>query len=175
MTVIRVPGPTGIPEWRQSARKRAEVAAIATLGLSVRSRAGIDVDVEGQWRRARRRHHAPRGLQPILAVLARPHPARHPLLPAPRHCRDRQRELRRRVDRADTRKFGYGTARGSTSRGGPKALLQLVRDVKAHGVAFTLDGPRGPAEVAQPGAVWLAKATGNRCCRFTPKPRRAGR
>ena len=27
--------------------------------------------------------------------------------------------------------------------------------------AFTLDGPRGPAGVAQPGAVWLAKVTGN--------------
>src|SRR5207247_1418398 len=26
---------------------------------------------------------------------------------------------------------------------------------------FTIDGPRGPARVAQPGAVWLAKATGN--------------
>jgi lysophospholipid acyltransferase (LPLAT)-like uncharacterized protein len=26
---------------------------------------------------------------------------------------------------------------------------------------FTLDGPRGPARVAQPGAVWLAAATGN--------------
>jgi lysophospholipid acyltransferase (LPLAT)-like uncharacterized protein len=26
---------------------------------------------------------------------------------------------------------------------------------------FTLDGPRGPARVAQPGAVWLASATGN--------------
>ena len=26
---------------------------------------------------------------------------------------------------------------------------------------FTLDGPRGPARVAQPGAVWLAMATGN--------------
>ena len=57
-------------------------------------------------------------------------------------------------------KFGYGAARGSTSRGGPAALRRLVRDVKAHGVAFTLDGPRGPAEVAQPGAVWLARATG---------------
>ncbi len=57
-------------------------------------------------------------------------------------------------------KFGYGAARGSTSRGGPAALRQLVRDVKAHGVAFTVDGPRGPAEVAQPGAVWLAKVTG---------------
>jgi len=26
---------------------------------------------------------------------------------------------------------------------------------------FTLDGPRGPAKVAQPGAVWLAARTGN--------------
>ena len=58
-------------------------------------------------------------------------------------------------------KFGYGTARGSTSKGGSRALLQLVREVKSKPVAFTRDGPRGPAEVAQPGAVWLAKATGN--------------
>jgi lysophospholipid acyltransferase (LPLAT)-like uncharacterized protein len=27
--------------------------------------------------------------------------------------------------------------------------------------AFTIDGPRGPARVAQAGAVWLAMATGN--------------
>jgi lysophospholipid acyltransferase (LPLAT)-like uncharacterized protein len=58
-------------------------------------------------------------------------------------------------------KFGYGTARGSSSRGARKALLQLLRDVRERPVAFTLDGPRGPARVAQPGAVWLAKATGN--------------
>jgi lysophospholipid acyltransferase (LPLAT)-like uncharacterized protein len=30
-----------------------------------------------------------------------------------------------------------------------------------HPAAFTVDGPRGPARVAQPGAVWLAGATGN--------------
>jgi lysophospholipid acyltransferase (LPLAT)-like uncharacterized protein len=30
-----------------------------------------------------------------------------------------------------------------------------------HSAGFTVDGPRGPARVAQPGAVWLAKATGN--------------
>ena len=59
-------------------------------------------------------------------------------------------------------RFGYGTARGSTSRGAVKALLQLKRDMAAgKPAAFTLDGPRGPAKVAQPGAVWLAKATGN--------------
>src|SRR4051812_18386848 len=59
-------------------------------------------------------------------------------------------------------RFGYGTARGSTSRGAVKALVQLKRDMAAgKPAAFTLDGPRGPAQVAQPGAVWLAKATGN--------------
>ena len=58
-------------------------------------------------------------------------------------------------------KFGYGTARGSSSRSAGKALRQLLRDVKERPVAFPLDGPRGPARVAQPGAVWLSKVTGN--------------
>ena len=59
------------------------------------------------------------------------------------------------------RRFGYGTARGSTSRGGVRALVQLRREL-AHGkpAGFTIDGPRGPARVAQPGAVFLAGATG---------------
>ena len=52
--------------------------------------------------------------------------------------------------------------RGSTSRGGARALVQLRRELAAgHGVAFTVDGPRGPARVAQAGAVWLAGATGH--------------
>jgi len=60
------------------------------------------------------------------------------------------------------RRFGYHAARGSTSRGGVRALAQLKRDMAAgHPAAFTIDGPRGPARVAQPGAVWLAGATGN--------------
>ena len=59
-------------------------------------------------------------------------------------------------------RFGYSTARGSTSRGARKALRQLTRDMAAGNAAgFTVDGPRGPARVAQPGAVWLAKATSN--------------
>lgn len=60
------------------------------------------------------------------------------------------------------RRFGYGTARGSTSRGGRRALIQLKRDVAAgRPAAFTVDGPRGPARRVQPGAVWLAGATGS--------------
>ena len=59
------------------------------------------------------------------------------------------------------RRFGYGTARGSSSRGGARALVQLRRDLAAGRPAgFTIDGPRGPARVAQAGAVFLAGATG---------------
>jgi lysophospholipid acyltransferase (LPLAT)-like uncharacterized protein len=58
-------------------------------------------------------------------------------------------------------RFGYAAARGSTSRGGVRALVQLKRLVaQGHPTAFTVDGPRGPARRAQPGAVWLARATG---------------
>ena len=58
-------------------------------------------------------------------------------------------------------RFGYGTARGSSSRGGARALVQLRRDLAGgHPAAFTIDGPRGPARVAQPGAIFLAGATG---------------
>jgi lysophospholipid acyltransferase (LPLAT)-like uncharacterized protein len=59
-------------------------------------------------------------------------------------------------------RFGFETARGSTSRGGARALVQLRRDLReGRPAAFTLDGPRGPARAAQPGAAWLAGATGN--------------
>jgi lysophospholipid acyltransferase (LPLAT)-like uncharacterized protein len=59
-------------------------------------------------------------------------------------------------------KFGFGTARGSTSRGGARALVQLRKDLAAgKPAAFTVDGPRGPARVVQPGVVFLAGATGS--------------
>ena len=40
--------------------------------------------------------------------------------------------------------------------------MQLRREMaEGRAAAFTVDGPRGPAGVAQPGALWLAGATGN--------------
>ena len=59
-------------------------------------------------------------------------------------------------------RFGYGTARGSSSYGGQRALIRLKRALaEGKAAGFTVDGPRGPAGCAQPGAVWLAGATGN--------------
>jgi lysophospholipid acyltransferase (LPLAT)-like uncharacterized protein len=73
-------------------------------------------------------------------------------------------------------RFGYRTARGSTSRGGARALARLRREMLAgHPAAFTVDGPRGPALVAQPGAVWLAKMTGHPILPFHVEAARAWR
>lgn len=58
-------------------------------------------------------------------------------------------------------KNGYGVARGSSSRGGAKALVEMVRcHRQGLETVFTIDGPRGPRFVAKPGSVQLAKATG---------------
>lgn len=57
---------------------------------------------------------------------------------------------------------GFRTVRGSSSRGGARALLQMVRTFQRENCDFgiTPDGPRGPREKVQPGAVQLAKKTG---------------
>lgn len=58
-------------------------------------------------------------------------------------------------------KYGYGAARGSSSRGATRALKAMIRVMRrGRPTAFTIDGPRGPRYVAKPGAVLLAKATG---------------
>ncbi len=59
-------------------------------------------------------------------------------------------------------RFGFLTSRGSTSRGGRRALRELKRHMdRGRPSGFAVDGPRGPARRVQPGAVWLAKLTGN--------------
>ena len=57
-------------------------------------------------------------------------------------------------------KLGYTAVRGSSSRGGVGALLGM-HDVIARGniAIFTIDGPRGPRQVAKPGPILLAKNT----------------
>ncbi len=56
---------------------------------------------------------------------------------------------------------GYGTVRGSSTRGGIKGLKGLVRAAKADkDLALTPDGPRGPAGVLKPGALAAAQITG---------------
>lgn len=57
--------------------------------------------------------------------------------------------------------LGYRTVRGSSTRGGGRALLGMVRAVQEGGdTAFTPDGPKGPAERFSPGALIVAQRTG---------------
>jgi lysophospholipid acyltransferase (LPLAT)-like uncharacterized protein len=59
-------------------------------------------------------------------------------------------------------RFGYGTSRGSSTRGGIKSLVEMVRLMKdGSPTAFTIDGPKGPKYEAKAGAGLLAKKTGH--------------
>jgi hypothetical protein len=152
-------GTSEAPGWRSSWWRRAEVALISGLGYPLLAALGATYRFEIE------------GLEHLQTAegLGRPiHAFWHGrILPGTIYFKRRgivvitsenfDGEWIARI----IEKFGYGTARGSSSRGARRALLQLVRDVRDRPVAFTLDGPRGPARVAQPGAVWLSKATGN--------------
>lgn len=149
------------PAWRQSWAKRAQVSVIAAIGWPIIEAAA------GTWT------YRVTGLEHLKAIEAAGHVPilafwHGRVLAGLPYFRNRgiivitsenfDGEWIARI----IAKFGYGTARGSSSRGGAKALVQLRQALRAgHPVAFTLDGPRGPARVAQPGAVWLAGATGH--------------
>jgi hypothetical protein len=147
--------------WRDSPLKRFEAAAISALGYPVAALLTSTL----RWRSEGDEHYDAvirSGHQPIMAFW------HGRILPATHYFRHRNIVVITSENfdgewiAGIIERFGYGTARGSSSRGAKRALLQLRRDMAAgRPAAFTLDGPRGPARVAQPGAVWLAKATGN--------------
>ena len=148
-------------DWHTSPFKRLQVALIAGVGYPLINALGHTL----RWRIEGLQHYdgiVATGRQPVMAFW------HGRILPATFYFRRRGivvitsenfdgEWIARIIER-----FGYGTARGSTTRGARKAMVHLVRTMRAGKPAgFTLDGPRGPARVAQPGAVWLAGATGN--------------
>jgi lysophospholipid acyltransferase (LPLAT)-like uncharacterized protein len=57
--------------------------------------------------------------------------------------------------------LGFGTAQGSSSRGGLRGLAVMAKRLaEGKDCAFTIDGPRGPRYIAKPGPVMLARKTG---------------
>jgi lysophospholipid acyltransferase (LPLAT)-like uncharacterized protein len=56
--------------------------------------------------------------------------------------------------------LGYRVFRGSASRDGAPALLEMLRSTAPGDLALTVDGPRGPAETAKPGIFSLASKSG---------------
>jgi lysophospholipid acyltransferase (LPLAT)-like uncharacterized protein len=58
-------------------------------------------------------------------------------------------------------RLGYGTAQGSSTRGGLRGLAVMARKLDdGFDSGFTIDGPRGPRYVAKPGPVMLARRSG---------------
>jgi lysophospholipid acyltransferase (LPLAT)-like uncharacterized protein len=57
--------------------------------------------------------------------------------------------------------LGFGTAQGSSTRGGLRGLAVMAQRLE-QGLdsGFTIDGPRGPRYIAKPGPVMLARKTG---------------
>ena len=65
-------------------------------------------------------------------------------------------------------RFGFGVIKGSSTRGGTRALVEMIRLMK-EGIptAFTIDGPKGPRYQVKPGPALLAKRTGEPIIPFT--------
>lgn len=73
-------------------------------------------------------------------------------------------------------RWGYRSVRGSTRRGGEVGLLGVVRALQNGAeVAITPDGPRGPAERVQPGALAAAQHAGVPLIPVGAQPRAAWR
>ena len=147
--------------WQASWWRRVKVRLIAAAGFRAMSLVGATLRwrVEGlEYFDALQRD----GRQPIMGFW------HGRILPATLYFRDRgivvmtSRNFDGEWIARIIERFGYGTARGSSSRGGPQALREMARALRAGSpVGFTLDGPRGPARQAQPGALWLSGATGH--------------
>lgn len=55
---------------------------------------------------------------------------------------------------------GIYSIRGSSSRGGSKALRQLLTETEGKHIVLTPDGPRGPRRQLKPGLAFMASRTG---------------
>jgi len=148
-------------DWRASRSKRFQARAIPLLVAPIIAALGRTY----HWRAEGAEHMdavARSGHPPIMAFW------HGRILPATLFFRDRGIVVVTSANfdgewiAAVIRRFGYASARGSSSRGGARALVELRRSMaNGQGAAFTLDGPRGPARIAQPGAVFLSQVTGH--------------
>jgi len=149
------------PAWRTSRRKRLEIGLIGAVGYPAIRMLGST----WRWRVSGLEHFDgifADGRRPVMAFW------HGRILPALYYFRHRNIAVIT-SDNFDgewiariIHRFGYTTARGSSSRHAARAALRAKRMMaEGHPVGVTLDGPRGPALQAQPGAIWLAKVTGN--------------
>lgn len=62
-------------------------------------------------------------------------------------------------------RIGWIPVRGSSTRGGKKALENMIQGVREHGLGgHIVDGPNGPPRIIKPGLIALAQHTGAVIC-----------
>lgn len=144
--------PVAMVHWKVRLAGAVGLLVLRVLGLTWRMRARGDVG----WRRLRRAQ------QPWVFALW--HGELLPLAWAHRGeglvvlvSEHRDGEMITRV----LERLGCRMVRGSTTRGGGRALMGLIRELAGgHVIAVTPDGPRGPAHHFQPGALVAAQRAG---------------
>ena len=89
------------------------------------------------------------------------------IIPAAWYFRDRHGVLMNTTNfdgqwtRRVIERLGFGTAQGSSTRGGLRGLAVMAKRLgEGFDAGFTIDGPRGPRYVAKPGPVMLARRSG---------------
>ena len=58
------------------------------------------------------------------------------------------------------KRLGFGVVRGSTTRGGARALREMTSKIETGNLCVTPDGPRGPRRHVHQGLIYLASRTG---------------
>ena len=116
-------------DWKSSPLKRLEAAAISIVGYRICAALGATL----KWRVEGSEHYdevVRGGRQPIMAFW------HGRILPATSYFKHRgivvitSENFDGEWIAGIIERFGYGTARGSTSRGGSRALIQMKRDVR---------------------------------------------
>jgi lysophospholipid acyltransferase (LPLAT)-like uncharacterized protein len=146
--------------WRKSFRKRAEVALVTAAGSALLHVIAATMRVRGH------RHDVSEALrkQHGRYIHAMFHGSHVPLLCAMRHhdvhvitSYSADGEILTRI----LKHFGYKAVRGSSTRGGMRAMIDLAKQIKAgHDVAIAVDGPRGPRQQVKGGIMLLGKLSG---------------
>lgn len=156
------------PETRRQARRRRMRVFRRTLGLAVIGRLGPFAlrRLSGSWKTERldAQHWdavggGKRGLLLALwhgrMVCGMPGYADHGFAVLVSHSHDGELIARMLA------RFGYRTIRGSSSKGGARAVREMLGQVQSDSViVLTPDGPRGPRHAMNPGLAWLARETG---------------
>ena len=150
----------GKPDWRASRSKRVKVAIISTGAKLLMHLLTAMTRLRAQSLESVAQHrHGGGGL--IFAIF---HGSHFPTLRAYRNrgayvitSKSADGEILTRI----LASFGFKTVRGSSSRGGTRALVDLAKHIKAGSdSAIAVDGPRGPRQEVKPGTILLAKLTG---------------